>query len=108
MKCSRHACFAVEYWCAVIIELCIDQHRAVMTLSELQKQALRLSPEERWQLVNRLMLSLQPKTLPSFNWDDKSDDPVQSLIGIAKTDEPAPTDAEVRAMLDERLVEKYL
>jgi membrane glycosyltransferase len=30
------------------------------------------------------------------------------LIGIAKTDAPAPTDEEVEVMLDERLVEKYL
>ncbi|MBE9011935.1 hypothetical protein IQ250_17170 [Pseudanabaenaceae cyanobacterium LEGE 13415] len=30
------------------------------------------------------------------------------LIGIAETDEPAPTDEEVEVMLDERLVEKYL
>jgi hypothetical protein len=33
---------------------------------------------------------------------------VASLVGIAKTDRPAPTDEEVAAMLDERLVEKYL
>ncbi|MBD0311885.1 MAG: hypothetical protein ICV86_03065 [Microcoleus sp. T3-bin5] len=31
-----------------------------------------------------------------------------SLIGIAKTDAPPPTDAEVKAMLDEPLVQKYL
>ena len=31
-----------------------------------------------------------------------------SLIGIAKTDAPPPTDEEVKAMLDERLVKKYL
>ena len=79
-----------------------------MTLIELQKQALKLSPEERWQLVNQLMRSLQPKTAPNFEQDNESDDPVQSLIGIAKTEGPTPTDEEVSAMLDERLVEKYL
>ncbi len=31
-----------------------------------------------------------------------------SLIGIAKTDTLPPTDAEVQAMLDERLTKKYL
>ncbi|MBD0300102.1 MAG: hypothetical protein ICV82_07590 [Nitrososphaera sp.] len=31
-----------------------------------------------------------------------------SLIGIAKTDAPPPTDAEVKAMLDQQLVQKYL
>jgi hypothetical protein len=30
------------------------------------------------------------------------------LIGIAKTNAPAPTDEEVKAMLEERLVQKYL
>ncbi|MEG4837620.1 hypothetical protein [Microcoleus sp. B9-D4] len=30
------------------------------------------------------------------------------LRGLAKTDTPPPTDAEVAAMLEERLVEKYL
>jgi hypothetical protein len=30
------------------------------------------------------------------------------LVGIAKTERPAPTDEEVTVMLDERLVEKYL
>jgi len=30
------------------------------------------------------------------------------LIGIAKTDAHPPTDEEVKAMLDERLVQKYL
>lgn len=33
---------------------------------------------------------------------------VDRMIGLAKTDAPPPTDAEVEAMLEERLVEKYL
>ncbi len=33
---------------------------------------------------------------------------VASLVGIAKTNEPAPSDDEVAAMLDERLAQKYL
>jgi hypothetical protein len=32
----------------------------------------------------------------------------QRLLGLAKTDQPPPNDAEVEAMLEERLVEKYL
>ncbi len=31
-----------------------------------------------------------------------------SLIGIAKTDAPTPTDEEVKVMLDDRLTQKYL
>ena len=33
---------------------------------------------------------------------------VTSLIGIAQTDAPPPTDEEVKAMLDEQLVQKNL
>jgi len=33
---------------------------------------------------------------------------VASLVGIAKTDAPSPTDEEAQAILDERLVQKYL
>jgi hypothetical protein len=73
-----------------------------MTPHELQTQALALPSNDRWQLTNALLRSLQspiaakPKGLAA------------SLIGIAKTDSPAPTDDEVAAMLDERLAQKYL
>ena len=84
-------------------------YKLAMTFIELQEQALSLSIEERWQLVNRLMYSLQPSSSVEATLDDEEDkNLVQSLVGIAKTDGPAPTDEEVRAMLDERLVEKYL
>ncbi|MDZ7966780.1 MAG: hypothetical protein RM368_17685 [Nostoc sp. DedSLP03] len=75
-----------------------------MTLRELEDQALRLSAEERWQLINTLMRSLQPKLQPT----SKPKGLAASLIGIAKTDTLPPTDEEVKAMLDERLVQKYL
>jgi hypothetical protein len=75
-----------------------------MTLRELEDQALRLSNEDRCQLVNALMRSLQPKPQSTV----KPQGLAASLIGIAKTDAPPPTDEEVNAMLDERLVQKYL
>jgi hypothetical protein len=75
-----------------------------MTLHELQDQALQLSAEERWELINALVRSLQP---PSQSVE-KPKGLVASLIGIAKTDAPPPNDEEVQAMLDERLVQKYL
>ncbi len=75
-----------------------------MTLHELQNQALGLSVEDRWQLINALMRSLQPKTSSTF----KPKGLAESLIGIAKTDAPPPTDEEVSLMLDERLTQKYL
>ncbi len=83
-----------------------------MTLRELQDQALRLFNEDRCQLINVLMrsrsdssgVSLQPKPQSAV----KPQGLAASLIGIAKTDTPAPTDEEVNAILDERLAQKYL
>jgi hypothetical protein len=73
-----------------------------MTPHELQTQALELPTADRWQLTNALLRSLQsPSTA-------KPQGLAASLIGIAKTDSPAPTDDEVAAMLDERLAQKYL
>lgn len=74
-----------------------------MILNELQEQALKLSEEDRWQLVNALLRSLRPTSEST----PKTKGIAASLIGIAKTDNP-PTDEEVKAMLDEHLVQKYL
>ncbi|MBW4622879.1 MAG: hypothetical protein KME17_26405 [Cyanosarcina radialis HA8281-LM2] len=75
-----------------------------MTLNELQDRALKLSVRDRWQLINTLMRSVQPQPQLTV----KPQGLAASLIGIAKTDAPPPTDEEVKAMLDERLVQKYL
>lgn len=75
-----------------------------MTLRELQEQALELSVEERWQLVKTLIQSLQSNSQLAV----KPKGLAASLIGIAKTDARPPTDEEVKVMLDERLVQKYL
>lgn len=81
-----------------------------MTLRELEDQALRLSAEDRWQLINTLMRSLPPQASlqPKLQPTSKPKGLAASLIGIAKTDSLPPTDEEVKAMLDERLVQKYL
>lgn len=76
----------------------------VMTLNELQEQALKLPSEERLQLITILTRSLQPQSSPT----SKPKGLAASLIGIARTDGPTPTDEEVSVMLDERLVQKYL
>jgi hypothetical protein len=73
-----------------------------MTPHELQTQALALPTADRWQLTNALRRSLQSPAA------DRPKGLAASLIGIAKTDSPAPTDDEVAAMLDERLAQKYL
>lgn len=75
-----------------------------MTLYELQEQAMRLSVGDRQQLIHILQRSLQTKKQPEV----KSKGLAASLIGIAKTDAPPPTDEEVKAILDERLAQKSL
>ncbi len=75
-----------------------------MTLRELQEQAMKLSAEERLQLINVLTRSLQPKSQSMV----KPTGLAASLIGIAQTGTAPPNDEEVKVMLDERLVQKYL
>lgn len=68
-----------------------------MTFQEIQDQALKLPSEERWQLINVLMRSLQPKSESSTKLQELA----ASLIGIAKY-------KEVEALLDDWLAQKYL
>lgn len=75
-----------------------------MTLNELQEQALKLSSEERLQLIDTLTKSVQSQ--PHTTKRPKG--LVASLVGIARTEGPVPNDEEVKALLDERLVQKYL
>lgn len=75
-----------------------------MTLNELQEQVMRLSVGDRQQLIETLQRSLRTKKQPAV----KPKGLAASLIGIAKTDAPPPTDEEVKAILDERLAQKYL
>lgn len=75
-----------------------------MTLQDVQEQALQLSTEDRWQLMDALMRSLQPRPKAT----EKPPGITACLTGIAKTDEPALTDEEINAALDERLQQKYL
>ena len=73
--------------------------------SEIQSQALQLSLQERWQLITVLMRSVQPKpALPT-----PSTGLATSLVGLAKVDgHTPPTDEEVKDMLNEHLMQKYL
>jgi hypothetical protein len=75
-----------------------------MSLQELREQALQLSVSDRLELMSAILQSLQHELRPRPNRKGAA----QRLIGLAKTDQPPPTDAEVEAMLEERLVEKYL
>jgi hypothetical protein len=75
-----------------------------MSLQSLKEQARQLSVSERLELVSAIIESLQ---------DGSSQLPERSRIikqmkGLLKTDQSAPTDDQVKAMLEERRVEKYL
>ncbi|WP_339374988.1 hypothetical protein [Scytonema sp. HK-05] len=75
-----------------------------MSLQSLKEQARQLSVSERLELVSAIIESLQ---------DSSSQLPERSRIikqmkGLLKTDQSAPTDDQVKAMLEERRVEKYL
>lgn len=75
-----------------------------MTLQELKNQAYKLSVSDRLELVKAIIYSLENELRPRP--DRKA--AIERMRGLAKTEQPPPTDAEVEAMLEERLVEKYL
>ncbi|NER06951.1 MAG: hypothetical protein F6K17_32400 [Okeania sp. SIO3C4] len=74
-------------------------------LQELRKKALNLSVSDRLLLLKDITDSLNEELCPR---PELPPDFLDKFQGIAKTDSPPPNDAEVEAMLEERLVEKYL
>ena len=75
-----------------------------MLLQELKEQIYKLSESDRLALVSAIIESLQDT--PKSQLDRSS--AIKRMRGLLKTDQPAPTDEEVAAMLEERRVEKYL
>ncbi|WP_373525168.1 hypothetical protein [Nostoc sp.] len=75
-----------------------------MLSQELKAQIFKLPPSDRLALISAIVESLQdtPVTQP-----DRSG-AIRRMRGLLKTEQPAPTDEEVAAMLEERRVEKYL
>jgi DNA-directed RNA polymerase specialized sigma54-like protein len=69
-----------------------------------QAVALNPSPSDRLALVSAIIESLQDQPVTEA---DRSS-AIQRMKGLLKTDQPAPTDEEVAAMLDARRTEKYL
>ena len=74
-----------------------------MLLREVKEQVFRLTPKDRLALVSAIIESLQGTVISE---PDRSG-AIHRKRGLLKTDQPAPTDEEVAAMLDERRVEKY-
>jgi hypothetical protein len=75
-----------------------------MLLQEVKEQAFKLPPNDRLALVAAIVESLQDT--PVSDADRSS--AIRRMRGLLKTDQPAPSDEEVAAMLEERRVEKYL
>ena len=75
-----------------------------MLLQELKDQVYKLSVSDRLKLVSVIIESLQD--IPSIQSERSS--AIKRMRGLLKTDQPAPTDEEVEAMLEAGLVEKYL
>lgn len=75
-----------------------------MLFQELKEQVFKLPSSDRLALVIAIIESLQNQ--PIFGSDRSG--AIQRMRGLLKTDQPAPTDEQVAAMLEERRMEKYL
>lgn len=76
-----------------------------MSWQELRKEALQLTVSDRLALAEAIIQSLQ------FELETRQKVPKGTLTrlrGLLKTDALPPTDAEIEAMLEERLEKKYL
>jgi hypothetical protein len=75
-----------------------------MLLQEVKAEAFKLPPSDRLMLVTAIIESLQDTAVSA----GERSRAIQQMRGLLKTDRPAPTDAEVAAMLADRREEKYL
>ncbi|MBD0386546.1 hypothetical protein H6G96_26985 [Nostoc sp. FACHB-892] len=75
-----------------------------MLLQELKEQVLKLPPSDRLALVSAIIESLQDTPIS----EPERSSAIRRMRGLLKTDQPAPTDEEVAAMLEEWRVNKYL
>lgn len=73
-----------------------------MTFQTLHEQVLTLPEDDRWELIDILMKSLRSKPTLVNRYKGIA----SSLVGIAKTNAPAPTDEEVKSILETRLLQK--
>ncbi|MHC5777314.1 hypothetical protein [Nostoc sp.] len=75
-----------------------------MLLEELKEQVFKLPPSDRLALVSAIIESLQDTPISH----PERSGAIRRMRGLLKTDQPAPTDEEVAAMLEKRRVDKYL
>jgi hypothetical protein len=75
-----------------------------MSLQELKEQVFKLPPSDRLALASAIIESLQNAQIS----EPERSGAIRRMRGLLKTDQLAPTDREVAAMLEDRRVEKYL
>ena len=75
-----------------------------MLLQELKNQVRKLPVSDRLELVRSIIDSIQetPISTPTRS------QAIRRMKGLLKTSQPAPTDAEVRSMLEQHRMEKHL
>ena len=76
-----------------------------MQAQDLLPQVQKLPLAEKLALLNFLVQTIQRTVLSNAQTERPK---AVSLMGLAKTEEPAPSDSEVQTMLAERRVEKYM
>ena len=74
-----------------------------MSLQELKEQVFKLSVSDRLSLVSAIIESLQE--LPNFTPEQSS--AIGRMRGLLQTDQSAPTDEEIAAMLEKRRAERF-
>ena len=75
-----------------------------MLLQEIKEQLFKLPSGDLLALVSAIIDPLQNQ--PIFGSDRSG--AIRRMQGLLKIDQPAPTDKQVAAMLEERRMEKYL
>ena len=74
-----------------------------MLLQELKNQANKLPVSDRLELVRSIIDSIQETRISKPNQSES----IRRMKGLLKTSQPAPNDAEINAMLEQRRREKY-
>ncbi|MEB3268833.1 MAG: hypothetical protein VKJ09_09860 [Leptolyngbya sp.] len=77
-------------------------------LQELKAQIFKLPPSDRLALISAMVESLQDTAQDTAVAQPDQSGAIQRMRGLLKTDQLAPTDEAVAAMLKERRREKYL
>lgn len=75
-----------------------------MSLQDLKEQARQLNVNDRLELVQSIIESLQNNS----SQQTERSRVIKQMKGLLKTAQPAPSDEQVEAMLEERRLEKYL